>query len=393
MNKNNIQYGLVLAHSTDPNVEIIGGGTRYMRSLLRQAIKKGMEVNFIGVKIGNLSQRSFEYAFIPLVKGSDKWWRYFFSSLFKVPFLKLDPDSIIHVQRLLYLLPYVVFHPSNPKVLTSDQPMVTALMSYPKIFLKLLVHLFNAIERFILKRIDAVIAAEHVLDSYFEQKYPQLKGIFKRDILPATGVNNTVFKCQDKETARNALQIPVDTKVVLFVGRLSRIKGIKFLIEAFGEYLHKEPQALFLIVGSGEDEEELKSYHKQESFRDNILFLGVKTGKDLVNIYNSADVLVIGSVAEGNSTVLREALTCGIPVVSTDVGDARHILTDLRLGRVVSERDPKVFAEAIREVLSQDEQEVRETCTCKAVQFSEEHTFESVFGLYQEILSLRQENG
>ena len=176
---------------------------------------------------------------------------------------------------------------------------------------------------------------------------------------------------------------------MLFVGRISAVKGIDFLIDAFFEFTYIEPNSIFIIVGRGDDEKRLKSYAKKKAVRDRVLFLGEKRREELVKIYNCADVLVMGSLTEGNSGVLREALACGVPVVSTDLGDAKIILKNPLLGRVVSKRSPKLFAEAIKAVLSEDTETVREACRIKSFEFSEEACFESVLKSYKELRESR----
>ena len=383
------EFKLVLAYPTDPNTEIMGGMTRYFRFLLRQALKKGMKVKFVGVKLGNNLQYESAFSFIPIVRGTDKWWIYFVVSFFRVPFLKIERDEIIHSGRLIFLLPYILFHPYNPKVLTSDEPRLAANLAYPRPIYALLSAIYSLIEHFMLKRINAVISAEHVTKNYYKIRYSHLNHIFKERNYPAVHVNTNLFRPLDKVAVRKLLNIDINDKVMLFVGRISAVKGIDFLIDAFVEFTYIEPNSIFIIVGRGDDEKRLKSYAKKKAVGDWVLFLGEKRSEELVKIYNCADVLVMGSLTEGNSGVLREALACGVPVVSTDLGDAKIILKNPLLGRVVSKRSPKLFAEAIKAVLSEDTETVREACRIKSFEFSEEACFESVLKSYKELRESR----
>jgi len=383
---NKKQIKLVLAYPTDPNVEVLGGMTRYIRFILRQSLKRGAQVKFVGVKLGKKELNyDSDFIFIPIVNGSDTWWKYLFVSFFRVPFLKFEPDEIIHSGRLLFLLPYILFHPKNPKVVTSDQPRLAAYLAYTKPIYYILSAIYTPIEHFMIKRVQAVIAADHVLINYWKKRYPHLSHKFKERIYPAVGVDVDIFRPFNKFEARTLLKINPASKVILFVGRLSKIKGIDFLIDAYTEFCKNEPDTLFIIVGRGEDEQELKNYADGKYAKGRILFLGEKRGRELVNIYNCADVLVIGSHAEGNSGVLREALACGIPVVSMDVGDAKDIITKPLLGRIVTERNPNKFAKAIYEMLSEDKEKVSKACREKGVEFSEEASFKSVYELYLKI--------
>lgn len=387
---NNKQIKLVLAYPTDPNVEVMGGMTRYIRFLLRQALRKGASVKFVGVKLGNKELNyDSDFTFIPIIQGTDTWWKYLLVSFIRVPFLKLEPDEIIHSGRLIFLLPYILFHPRNLKILTSDQPRLAAYLAYPKPLYQVLSAIYTPLESFMVKRLKAVIAAQHVIEDYWKKRYPNLKHTFQERIYPAVGVDVETFRPLDKFPARKLIDINPTSKVILFVGRLAAIKGIEFLIDSFNEFSRDHHDSLFLLVGRGEDKEKLKNYTNEKPVKDKILFVGEKRGQDLVNLYNSADVLVIGSFAEGNSGVLREALACGIPVVSMDVGDAKDIITNPPLGRIISERDPKIFAQAIYEVIIQDEEETKVACRKKGLEFSEEVSFESLYDLYE---TLRKNN-
>jgi len=383
---NKKQIKLVLAYPTDPNVEVMGGMNRYIRFLLRQSLKRGAQVEFLGVKLGKKElDYDSDFTFIPIINGNDTWWKYLLVSFFRVPFLKFEADEIIHSGRLFFLLPYILFHPKNSKVLTSDQPRPAAYLACPKPVYYILSAIYSPLESFMVKRVTAVISARHVLEKYWKKRYPHLTHIFLERISPAVGVDVDTFRPLNKSETRALLKINPLSKVILFVGRLSKIKGIDFLIDAFTEFCQNEPDAFFIIVGRGEDRGKLKNYADGQPVKERILFLGEKRGKELINIYNCADVLVIGSYAEGNSGALREALACGIPIVSMDVGDAKEIINESLLCRVVLERNPKIFAKAISEVISQDEEKVRNACRLKSFKFSEEACFESVNALYLEI--------
>lgn len=363
----------------------MGGGTRYMRYLLRQAIKREIKVKFVGVKLDDSIRNPTNYIFIPLVKSTDKWWRYLIISLFKVPFLGLEPDEIIHVHRLIYLLPYVLFYPSNPKVCTSDRPLVAASKRYPYPIYWLISKLFYIVERYIMKRIDAVIAQESVLREYYQTRHPDLKEKLRYEINPAAGVNTEMFRPLDNRmTLRKSLGILPEEKVILFVGRLAPVKRVDFLIDAFVEFKKSIPKSRFLIIGRGESETVLRKYaDKYEGCR--IEFLGEKRGMELVKLYNCADILVLASQTEGNPTVVREALACGVPVVSTNVGDVEELINDPHLGRIVSEKDPKSFAKAMYETILWNQEKVRAICREKSLKFSEEATFEPTYNLYWEL--------
>ena len=67
---------------------------------------------------------------------------------------------------------------------------------------------------------------------------------------------------------------------------------------------------------------------------------------------NAADVMIFASLREGSPNVIKEAMACNLPIVSTDVGDVREILTGVHGCHIVA-RDPKTFAKAILEIIKE----------------------------------------
>lgn len=384
--ENQNELKVVFAYPTDPYVEIIGGMTRYFRILLQEALRKSIRVKFVGVKIGSKKVTyPSDFKFFPIVKGTDKWWIYLMISFLRVPFMKLEDDEIIHSGRLIFLLPYILFHPKNIKILTSDQPRIVAFLRYPKLIYYILSGIYGPIEYYMIKRVKAVIAAPHILNNYWKKHYPGLKDTFREDIYASVGVDLDRFRILDGFKKKEINGVNSKTKILLFVGRMARVKGIDFLIDSFVEVCKMNSDSVFVIVGRGNEERKLKAYANNTSVCDKILFLGEKRGRELVEAYNNADVLLIGSLDEGGPAVTREALACGIPVVSTDVGDSRDILNDPHIGLVVRERNPKLFAKAISVITAYDREQVKKLCRERATNFSNERCFPPLFELYSRL--------
>jgi glycosyltransferase involved in cell wall biosynthesis len=135
-----------------------------------------------------------------------------------------------------------------------------------------------------------------------------------------------------KEEARRRFDLPADVPVVLFVGRLTRIKRVDRLIEAMTKVHQQLPTAVLAIAGEGDllsEAEELASPLGQA-----IRFLGWQS--DLSVVYPLADVVVLTSDNEGMPVTLIEASMLGIPCVTTDVGSAREVVLDHQTGLVVT---------------------------------------------------------
>jgi glycosyltransferase involved in cell wall biosynthesis len=110
----------------------------------------------------------------------------------------------------------------------------------------------------------------------------------------------------------------LDKKVLLFVGRLEKIKGLDKLIKALSEIKNDFE---LRIVGEGGQINELKKLVSDKNISNKIKFLGKKTKQELQKEYQKADLFVLPSLSEGQPLTLLEAWANKIPVLVTRVGD------------------------------------------------------------------------
>lgn len=116
--------------------------------------------------------------------------------------------------------------------------------------------------------------------------------------------------------------------VLLFVGRLTRRKGVDDLLRAAGSVLAAIPTAVFVIVGTGPAENELEREAGRLELDDRFVFVGAVPNRDLPSYYNAADVF-INPTRENETFGLTtiEALACGLPVVISSIGSGTGIVT------------------------------------------------------------------
>lgn len=134
---------------------------------------------------------------------------------------------------------------------------------------------------------------------------------------------------------------------LLFVGRLALEKNLPVLLEALAGVSGRFETVL---VGEGPLELELKRKTASLGLR-HVSFNGPATGKDLQNLYRTADVLVLPSKSEGMSLVLLEAMAMGLPVVATDLASNRAVIVDGENGLLVAPDDPGALRAALLEVV------------------------------------------
>lgn len=140
-----------------------------------------------------------------------------------------------------------------------------------------------------------------------------------------------------------------EPRKVLFVGRLSAVKGIDYLIKAAQLVLAQHEDATFVIVGRGEEEEQLKALAKDLGNR--IEFCGHVSRQALLRLYRTSTVLVLPSFTrlEAFGVVLLEAMASETPVIASRIPGVMDVAGDG--GKLVRPRDPLQLASAILEVL------------------------------------------
>ncbi len=137
--------------------------------------------------------------------------------------------------------------------------------------------------------------------------------------------------------------------IVLYVGRLSVEKNVGLLVKAAKLVVQKRPKTKFLIVGGGAEELELKQLASGEK---NIVFTGRIPHPEIPKYHRAADLLVLPSFYEGIPLVVVEAAAAGLPVICTDVRDAKDVIIEGKSGFIVPKDNPDLLAVRILDVLS-----------------------------------------
>ncbi len=141
---------------------------------------------------------------------------------------------------------------------------------------------------------------------------------------------------------------PDSNLILLWAGRMGKVKNLSFLLQAFKHVLDAFPRAILVLVGSGPEEARLKEDAKRLGVVNSVKFEGEQT--DLISYYKTADIFVFPSLYEGWGRVVIEAAAAGLPVVMSDVGCAGEIIQDEISGRVAKVNDLAGFVRAITEL-------------------------------------------
>jgi D-inositol-3-phosphate glycosyltransferase len=175
----------------------------------------------------------------------------------------------------------------------------------------------------------------------------------------APGVEHAFFAPGERRGARNALGLPADAPVLLFVGRIQPLKGPDVAVRSLAAMGRSD--ALLLIVGGASGQEGgSEMTHLQRLITDlgvesQVRFIEPQPHHILSTYYRAADAVIVPSRSESFGLVALEASACGIPVVASAVGGLLTLVDHGQNGFLVEDRDPDVFAGYINEILDHPE--------------------------------------
>ena len=163
------------------------------------------------------------------------------------------------------------------------------------------------------------------------------------------GINIKLKRKESPEELRRELGIGVDETVVGNVGRLEDQKGLDLLLQSIPLILRKSPKTMFLIIGGGSKEQDLKRLASELKISANVIFTGWRD--DAVDLIQTFDLFASTSRFEGMPMVLLEAMALSKPIVATAVGGVPEVVENGYNGKLVEGRDPEDVAKALLELI------------------------------------------
>jgi D-inositol-3-phosphate glycosyltransferase len=217
------------------------------------------------------------------------------------------------------------------------------------------------------------------------------------DVVPP-GVDLGMFQPMDRTVARREIGYG-SGRLLLFVGRLERLKGAEVAIRALGllrDRRHDDVRLLILGEDSQEGDESekdrLKGIATEVGVRDRVDFVGSVAHHELPYFYAAADVCVMPSYSESFGLVALEAQACGCPVVASGVSGLRSVVRDEVSGYLIDEHDPAAYAERIGRLLENSElaQQMGRRGRLLAQRFSWTRTADRLEDLFEQVVQRNQ---
>jgi glycosyltransferase involved in cell wall biosynthesis len=168
-------------------------------------------------------------------------------------------------------------------------------------------------------------------------------------------VNQKKFNINEKlrNEGRKLLGISDETKLLIFVGRLEEVKRIDKIIDSLRFVKEYHIDCKLVIIGDGSLKEKLINQSKMNKINDKIIFVGRKPHDELPIYYNSADLLILVSEIEGFPMTILESLSCGTPVLASDVGGIPKVVIKNINGVVIYNTEPEIIAKSVNTIFSE----------------------------------------
>jgi D-inositol-3-phosphate glycosyltransferase len=212
-------------------------------------------------------------------------------------------------------------------------------------------------EAALFKCADAVLASCQVEVDQFVEFYDADPS--RVHIVPL-GVEHAFFAPGYRPQARRALGIDEDATMLLFVGRIQALKGVDLALETLIELRARGKNALLSIVGGPSGPEGrmmLSALHervREAKVIDYVSFVAPQSHQMLSSWMRCADVTLVPSRSESFGLVALESLSCGTPVLASDVGGLTTLVDPGVTGYLLASRSPQEWADAVELVTQPD---------------------------------------
>lgn len=196
------------------------------------------------------------------------------------------------------------------------------------------------------------------------------------------GVDPAVFHPGERADAIRALGLPEGPRYLLYVGNYYPVKNPFLLLQALAQVRQglTGSDVQLLMIGEGPLQGRVESTVQELGLKGSVHLFGRQSSAEIAGFMRAADMLCIPSRNEGLPNVLLEAFSCGLPIISTNVGGIHELLHDGRHGRLVPSGNSDTMAQAIAERLTMERDHDA------IVQHAEPFSWEKTVATYQDIL-------
>lgn len=224
-------------------------------------------------------------------------------------------------------------------------------------------------------------SADIVFSTGFEN-YEWVKPYCKKAVFQPSGVSKVFFNANSKTENRKSFKI-------ITVGNLFPVKNTKMIIKIAA----KLPEIEFVIIGEGPEYISLQELKSSFNCR-NVVFKGLLSKEEINTEFLKSSVFLFSSILEGTPTVIMEAMTCGLPIITSNAGKVESIITNGVNGFTIQNYDIENYVEKILELKNDEElcKIISHNNMEKSTQFSWDKVANSITSYQIACLNLKKQN-
>jgi glycosyltransferase involved in cell wall biosynthesis len=382
---------LTIFYQFNPWHSSIGGIQTIIRSFIKYA-PDNFDIRLVGTgdlkcKLGVWQKTEFagkKLEFMPILAMENDDIRTLIPTTIKYTLALIGKDfssDFIHFHRLEPSI--MAFNWSGEKTLFVHNDIQTQMYSKNSknaILWKRFPQVYFALEKFLLRQFSLTYNCHTNSVEFYQQLYPQIADKF---LYLKNTVDSEIFQplnVIEREEKRQALaaelNLPLNTRFILFAGRLHPQKDPMLLVRSFANL--RQSDIHLLIAGKGELADDLQAEIKLLSLTDQVTMLGPVEQQRLATLHHASSIFVLSSVYEGLPVAVLEALCSGTPVVTTNCGETPNFLTR-DSGIVCQERTVRAMSAALETVLLNREQYPPDACSRTASPYKASNVVNSVY--------------
>ncbi len=297
--------------------------------------------------------------------------------------LIMDGTGYYTYRRASQSKPDLIFCPDTP-YLASFIATFTAKRGNVPLVMRQAYDKFNKIPlpsyslyRYVISHVD-----KFILDTTLREKSLLIHGIPISNINMIPGpIDLGRFKVGKSDFLSDRLGLQ-NGPIILFVGRLSIIKGLPYLLKAFSRVLPTIPNANLVLVGEGPEKDALQDEAGELGIKDSVFFAGKVDWGEIHRVYQSADVLVLPSIYEQGGGLLLEAMACGVSIVASEVGGIPEVCGGKAV--LVEPMNPEAISQAVVKILL-DRDFAKKLSMAGRQEVEERHDLEMVTKQWEEV--------
>ncbi len=389
---------LVIVYPADPLGIIPGGVDTYIRGLIRWA-PEDIDISLVGITTDpsarplgrwlscNIGPKKFRFFAVLWEKHPGQRIGLPLSVRFVAGLLRYRPKFVSDVLEFHRIEPALFYLRRRPINLFVHQNMQILEDPNSDILWRRWSAAYYALERYVMSRADSIITVREDAVDWYRGRMPELSGRFR--FVP-TWVDPTVFCVGSSKGRRVASQqlrkefgFSENDQVIITVGRLDRQKDPLLLASAFLTVCKSMPELRLVYMGDGVLRTQLESFITEHALGAQIKLAGLRSASQVARYLQGADLFALSSAYEGMPMCLLEALSSGLPAVSTRVGEVPRVMIQGENGFMVDYGDAEALASAMSKALQRPWSPVDVAATVS--EYAAQQVLSAVYGNYRRL--------